>query len=207
MVQLGNGKFGIPESISNWFWAMYKELYIVIVINRCKSEKIRNERGFLEGHPPSMLAFVISLIPMMLSLEEVMSGIVTRDGKCHKIKLFADDLKGFIGDIQEIDMIYDVICRFENISGLIMHRDPKHEKCQAVPFGDHKEYQNWPEWVTVKNKIKVVGVVFSNDEHIDKLNSDLVEKSFYCALQKSYGVVGMISQKVYYVNTYLFSKI
>ena len=26
---------GIPESISNWFWAMYKELYIVIVINRC----------------------------------------------------------------------------------------------------------------------------------------------------------------------------
>ena len=86
-----------------------------------------------------------------------------------------------------------------------MHRDPKREKCQAVPFGDHKEYQNWPEWVTVKNKIKVVGVVFSNDEHIDKLNSDLVEKSFYCALQKSYGVVGTIFQKVYYVNTYFLT--
>ena len=50
-------------------------------------------------------------------------------------------------------------------------------------------------------------MVFSNDEHIDKLNSDLVEKSFYCALQKSYGVVGTIFQKIYYVNTYLFSKI
>ena len=200
-------QLGLPESIINWFWAMYKELYIVVVINRCTSAKIKNERGFLEGHPPSMLAFVISLIPMMLSLEEVMSGIVTRDGKRHKIKLFADDLKGFIGDIQEIDRIYDVICKFENISGLIMHRDPKREKCVAIPFGDHKEYQNWPEWVTVKNKIKVVGAVFSNDEHIDKFNSDLVEKSFFNALQKSYGVVGTIFQKVYFVNTYLFSKI
>ena len=97
-------RLGFPESIINWFWAMYKELFIVVAINRFKSDKIKNERGFLEGHPPSMLAFVISLIPMMLSLEEVMSGNVTRDRKCHKIKLFADDLKGFIGDIQEIDI-------------------------------------------------------------------------------------------------------
>ena len=200
-------QLGIPESISNWFWAMYKELYIVIVINRCKSEKIRNERGFMEGHPPSMVGFVISLIPMMLVLEEVMSGIVTRDGKCHKIKMFADDLKGFIGDIQEIDRIYDIICKFETISGIVMHRDPKREKCILLPFGDHREHQDWPEWVTVKNKMKVVGAIFSNNEHIDKLNSELVEQNFYCALQKSYGVIGTIFQKAYYVNTYLFSKI
>ena len=200
-------KLGFPESIRNWFWAMYKNLHIVIVINRCKSEKIKNERGFLEGHPPSMVGFVISLIPMMVALEEVMSGIITRDGKCHKIKLFADDLKGFFGEIQEIDKVYDVICKFEKISGVVMHRDPKREKCVAIPFGDHRKYQDWPEWVTVKNQIKVVGAIFSNEKNIDKLNSELVEKSFYCALQKSYGVLGTIFQKVYYVNTYLFSKI
>ena len=200
-------KLGFPESIRNWFWAMYKNLYIVIVINRCKSEKIKNERGFLEGHPPSMVGFVISLIPMMVALEEVMSGIITRDGKCHKIKLFADDLKGFFGEIHEIDKVYDVICKFEKNSGIIMHRDPKREKCQLIPFGDHRKYQDWPEWVTVKNQIKVVGAIFSNEKNIDKLNSELVEKSFYCSLQKSYGVIGTIIQKVYYVNTYLFSKI
>ena len=88
-----------------------------------------------------------------------------------------------------------------------MHRDPKREKCQALCFGDHREHQDWPAWVTVSNKIKVVGAIFSNNEHIDKLNSDLVEKNFYCALQKSYGVIGTIFQKAYFVNTYLFSKI
>ena len=88
-----------------------------------------------------------------------------------------------------------------------MHRDPKREKCQAIPFGEHREHLDWPKWVTVKNKIKVVGAVFSNDESFDKLNSDLVAKNFYNALQKSYGVMGTIFQKAYYVNTYLFSKI
>ena len=40
-------QLGLPESIINWFWAMYKELYIVVVINRCTSAIIKNERGFL----------------------------------------------------------------------------------------------------------------------------------------------------------------
>ena len=38
-----------------------------------------------------------------------------------------------------------------------MHRDPKQDKCNVLPFGDHREHQDWPEWVTVKNRIKVVG--------------------------------------------------
>ena len=50
------------------------------------------ERGFLEGHPPSMAAFVVCLIPMMYAVEEIMTGIVTSNAKTHKIKLFADDL-------------------------------------------------------------------------------------------------------------------
>ena len=136
-----------------------------------------------------------------------MSGIVISDGKCHKIKMFADDLKVFLKDLYEIDLIYDAITKFESISGLVMHRDPKREKCNALPFGSHREYQGWPNWVTVKNRIKVVGAIFSNDESLDKLNSDLVAKCFYNALQKSYGIMGTIFQKVYYVNTYLFYKI
>ena len=57
------------------------------------------------------------------------------------------------------------------------------------------------------SKIKVIGALFSNSESIDKLNSDLVSQAFHNALQKSYGIRGTIFQKVYFVNTYLFSKI
>ena len=88
-----------------------------------------------------------------------------------------------------------------------MHRDPSRDKCQALPFGRHREYNEWPGWVSVKNKIKVVGAFFSNNECIDKLNTENVSKAFYYALQKSFGVKGTIFQKVYFVNTYLFSKL
>ena len=200
-------RLGIPSDFISWFWSMYNELFIVIVINKFKSEKIYIKRGFMEGHPPSMAAFVISLVPLMLSLEGVMSGIITPDDKCHKIKMFADDLKAFIKDIDEVDAIYDVICNFENVSGLMMHRDPRRDKCQALPFGSHKANKDWPEWVSVKSKMKVVGAIFSNNECIDKLNSGLVSKSFYNCLQKSYGIKGTIFQKAYFVNTFLFSKL
>ena len=197
----------LPEAYMKWFWMMYNDLYIHIVINKYKSDKIFIKRGFMEGHPPSMAAFVVALIPMMIALEEVITGIVTQDGKVHKIKLFADDLKLFIQDLSEIDIASQVIKRYEVVSGLEMHRDPLRRKCQALPFGNHKEFQNWPGWVTVCDEVKIVGALFSNKGNLEKINSNLVTKTFFDYLHKSYGIKGTLFQKVYFVNTYLFSKI
>ena len=49
--------------------------------------------------------------------------------------------------------------------------------------------------------------MFSNDESFEKINSELVSKCFYDALNKAYGIRGTIFQKTYYVNTFLFPKI
>ena len=197
----------IPKEFLDWFWTMYRDLYVVIVINKFKSEKIFIKRGFMEGSPPSMAAFVISLIPLMLSVEEKMMGIVTPDDKVHRIKLFADDLKLFIKDLGEIGEVYDVICKFEQVSGLLMHRDPARGKCQALPFGSHRDNNLWPAWVSVKNKMKVVGAMFSNNEPLETINSNLVSQCFFNSLNKSFGIKGTIFQKAYFVNTYLFSKL
>ena len=200
-------KLKIPKEFLTWFWSMYKDLYIYIVINRYKSEKTYAKRGFLEGHPPSMACFVVGLIPLMIQLEETISGIKTMDGKIHKIKLFADDLKLFFNDVKEIESASEVIKRFEMVSGLEMHRDPARNKCQALPFGSHISSTSWPEWVTVRDEIKIVGAMFSNRGDLEKLNSNLVSKCFYDTLHKNYGIKGTILQKAYFVNTYLFSKI
>ena len=198
---------GIPQSFIDWFWMMYKDLYVIIVLNRYKSNKIYVKRGLMEGHPPSMAAFVVSMIPLMHIFEEQMAGIRTPNGKTHRIKSFADDLKLFIKDPIEITKIYDVISKFENISGLEMHRDPSRNKCQALPFGRHRDHQGWPAWITVQSTMKVVGGMFSNCETLEKINSDLVQKCFFDALNKAYGIRGTVFQKAYFVNTYLFSKI
>ena len=41
----------VPEDILDWFWTMYRNLYVVIVINKYKSEQIYIQRGFMEGSP------------------------------------------------------------------------------------------------------------------------------------------------------------
>ena len=94
----------IPGKCIEWFMMMYKDLYINIVINKYKSERVYIKRGFMEGHPPtSMAAFVVSMIPMMNMLEENLTGITTPDSQTHKIKLFADDMKLFLSKLNEID--------------------------------------------------------------------------------------------------------
>ena len=89
-------RLNLPEQFINWFWMMYNELGIMIVINKFKSEVLKVERGFMEGHPPSMAAFVMAIIPLMIALESVISGITISDGSTHKLKVFADDLKLFL---------------------------------------------------------------------------------------------------------------
>ena len=201
-------KCNIPEQFREWFWKMYENLGVMIVVNSCKSDIIKVARGFMEGHPASMAGFVVSLIPLMIKMEGTLRGITTNK-KNHKCKFFADDCKAFISDIEEIDDLLKLIEEFEGVSGVRMHRDPQKGKCQALPFGDHKQYKDWNRWpwVSVQNKVKIVGAIFCNDNDIDKLNSDLACQNFYYELQKYFGFRGTIFQKVSIVNTYLFSKI
>ena len=133
-----------PLEFINWFKMMYKDLYVYIVINRFRSERIFIKHGFMEGHPPSMAAFVCSLIPLMITIEEELAGIRTPDLKIHKIKLFADDMKLFISKFEDIIKAESIIKRFEKVSWLIMHRDPSRGKCQALPFGSHRGFRDWP---------------------------------------------------------------
>ena len=101
----------------------------------------------------------------------------------------------------------DTIVNFKVVSGLEMHHDPSRNKCQALPFGHHKVYTDWPEWVSVQNKVKIVRAMFINEGNLEKINSDLVSKCFFVKLNQSYGIKGTILQKVYFVNTFLFSKV
>ena len=80
-VNLVMKRLAVPQSFIDWFWMMYKDLYVVIVLSKYRSNKIYVERGFMEGHPPSMAAFVVSMIPLMYATEEKMAGIVTPNGK------------------------------------------------------------------------------------------------------------------------------
>ena len=132
-------KFGIPMEFIDWFKRMYKNLGIIIVINKCKSERILIERGLMEGHPASMGGFVIAMVPLMKAMESVMEGIVV-ESKNHKIKMFADDLKGFIKSLDEITAIEKIIENFEDFRGDITQRSSE-RKMSSITIWKAQRFQ------------------------------------------------------------------
>ena len=198
----------IPEEFISWFWAMYENLSVSVIINKRSSEKILVNRGFMEGHAPSMGAFVIAVAPFGHALEEVLEGIETNDGVLHKVKAFADDAKVFLKNVDvELKKVYEVISKFELVSGTEMHRDPSREKCQALPFGTHKDHRDWPSWVTVKNEIRILGVCYSNNESLEKCNSRTIFERVNGQIMGNFCMRGTPLQKAAFANTYIFSKI
>ena len=103
--------------------------------------------------------------------------------------------------------VYETINNFELVSGTEMHRDPTREKCQALPFGSHRQYDGWPSWVTVKNEIKILGVYYSNDESLEKCNSEKILEIVNGQIMGSFSMRGTPLQKAAYANMYIFSKI
>ena len=198
----------IPPEFIAWFWGMYENLCVSVVVNKWKSDKIPVKRGFMEGHSPSMAAFVLAAAPLGLAIDQVLEGISTPDGILHKIKTFADDSKLVLKNVDtELRQVYEIINNFELVSGNEMHRDPSRGKCQALPFGSHRQYEEWPTWVTVKNEINVLGIWYSNRESLEKCNSKEVFDIVNNNIMGKFGMRGTPLQKAAYANTYIFSKI
>ena len=199
----------IPREFRGWFWALYKDLAFTIVVNGAKSGKIWVKRGMMEGHPPSMPCFVTAMIPLLIVLKRRLQGVKIHNGVTRKIFAFADDLKLILREPQEIHMIFGIIKKFQNVSGLEMHMDPGRDKCQALTFGNHRIYNNWPNWITIKDVVNILGILYGNRREmtLEHLNTDLVKKKVLQKLFASEGIRGTVLQKIRFANTYLLSKI
>jgi hypothetical protein len=76
-----------------------------------------------------------------------------------------------------------------------------------LTFGEHRNYGNWPVWVTLASEIKVVGILYTNDREktLEEINSKLVKEKVESQLYSTYGVRGTVKQKIEFVNTYMYS--
>ena len=200
-------KFKIPESFILWLKAMYADLGIALVINGWLSDKIPNKRGLMEGHSSSMQIYCMATAPLILALESKLTGVVTFDGIRHKAKSLADDIKVFLAQPQEVYFVDRTISEFESVAGLILHRDTSRKKCNVLPFGSHRQFSSWPAWVNKVSRIKIIGAIFSNKDDIATLNSKEVERCTLARIYNSVNVRGTLLQKVYFLNTFIYSKL
>lgn len=201
-------RLNFPDKFYRWFWNLYSSLGIKININNYSSNLIKNERGFMEGHPPSMFCFVISIIPLLNVLEKKLLGIEIGN-EVFKLRGFADDLKLILRNANEIFQIEKIIFDFEKVSGTQLHRDTSLKKCNILCFGNHRKFKDWPFWVNETDKMKVIGAFLMNDskENLEKENSLMVKNKFTTKIYENWGLKGTILQKVYFVNTFCMSRL
>ena len=197
---------GFPSKFSKWFWHMVNDIGIVICVNRWKSSVIRNERGFMEGFPPSMPCWVLSSMALILALESKLEGIKLPDGRTFKDCNFADDQKLFLKKALEVHIVDRVVTDFEKVSGVKLHRNKLLKKCNVLSFGCHKNYKEWPDWVNKVDTLKVIGGTFTNQGNLGKINSLNVKTKVLAKLNENWGMRGTLYQKAFFCNTYCFSK-
>ena len=198
---------GVPGEFIKFFWNIYKDLGIIISVNKIKSNIIYNKRGFAEGSAPSMAAFVMSTIALIKGLEKQLDGIKLADGRLFKVFSFADDQKLALKNAEEISKVQDTVIRFEKVSGLLLHRDVSRKKCNVLSFGNHVNYKKWPSWITKANKIKVIGAYFINQGNLEWENSIFVKDKCFERINANWSLKGTILQKAFFVNTFCLSKL
>ena len=198
---------GFPRQFMEWFWNMVRNIGIVICVNRCRSSVILNKRGFMEGFPPSMACWVLSSMALITALERNLLGIKLPDGRLLKNCNLADDQKIFLREPQEVHMVDKLVAEFEGVSGVKLHRSKLLNKCNILSFGSHQDYRDWPDWVNKVDKLKVIGGTFINSGSLEKANSENVKNKIIGKLNENWGMKGTLFQKVFFCNTFCFSKL
>ena len=197
---------GFPLNFVKWFFNLYNKLGIIININGYRSNIILNERGVIEGHPPSMLCYVIGTIPLINALESKLKGIKV-DDRVFKTKSFADDTKILLADTEEVHLVQQIVFSFERVSGVILHKDKNLKKCNVISFGNHRSFDRWPYWVNSSNKVKIIGGIFGNSFDIEQANSQMVKEKVLAKLFENWGMKGSLMQKSYFVNVFCLTKL
>ena len=99
------------------------------------------------------------------------------------------------------------ITKFEEVSGLILHRDISRKKCNVIRFGTHRSFDLWPPWVNTVTKSKIIGAIFSSEDDIEELNSSELQRNTLSRIYGALGLRGTLLQKVYFLNIFVFSKL
>ena len=160
-------KRNFPENILRLFDMLYVGSYSRIVYNGHISDKIMLERSCRQGDPlsPYIFLIVIECALEMIRCNNHIKGVkigVTE----YKISAYADDILCFLdGDVNSCRALFDDLGVFAKYSGL----KPNIHKTQAFWAGSNKD-QNEDMLMdfnfTWTKKLKVLGIVFANEENL-----------------------------------------
>ena len=129
-----------------------------------------------QGDPLAMILFIIYIEPLLIALEEELSGF-KMGPLVQKTESFCDDVNVVTNNLQDFQITNEVVLKFELSSGAILSRNCK---CKVLGFGSWADRDTWPlSWLTTAKTVKMFGIIISNSyKDIIKLNWDLRFRKF-----------------------------
>ena len=163
--------FGLGTYMKSWINIIINNRTFSVKNGGYISSELPMERGVRQGCPLSPLLFIIALEVFALNVRqsESIRGIAIKlKNIClyQKIKLYADDTTFLLNGLIDFREILSKIKEFSEVSGLYINVT----KTVAMKIGTGGEQINDFEGIVFVNRIKLLGIYFSNYEPANKMS-------------------------------------
>ena len=202
--------FGFGDIFVQWVSVLMKDTISCVNSGGWLSEFFAVESGIRQGCPFSPLAFVLVIELLACKIRKCpnIKGITLAGNvdisKMVKILLYADDITLFLQDEEDMRKTLMVFDEFSLISGLYINR----KKSEALWLGSRKGCGLKPVDFVWKDKIKILGVYFSNNKCASEIDENWIKRIDNCKRliatweKRNLSIMG----KVCIAKTYLISQ-
>ena len=148
---------GFGAIFRGWIRTLHSGAAAVFLLEKL-SREVDITFSVRQGDPLAMLLFIIQLEPFLWILHKVLPGLEV--GAIIELVLaYVDDVDVLGDDDEDILLVDDICCLFEQMSGAILNRN---RKSAILGFGSWAGRQDWPlPWLHAPPALKVFGVTFA----------------------------------------------
>ena len=155
-------KFGFSPIFQQWVSTLYNGAQMKILVNGHQTEKVFLNRGVRQGDPLSPLLYVICAEVLACNIRDHprITGFLLPGAKgAHfKISQYADDSTCYVKDHSSLQQLLHLLSRYEMATGAKLN----FQKTEAMWLGAWRSKPDTPSGLTWVNKMKILGVWFSN---------------------------------------------
>ena len=160
--------FGFGDMFCSWVKLLYTGISSCVMNGGRSTGYFDIKRGVRQGDPlsPYLFLLAIEILAQAIRRDSAIKGVCFGEHEVRQI-LYADDISLFVRDKQSIIKLHSIFEDFGKISGLIVNKG----KTNFLQLGKRDEIPDMPQFGTLVDEVKILGVHFSLDVKVkDDLN-------------------------------------
>ncbi|KAJ4435953.1 hypothetical protein ANN_18576 [Periplaneta americana] len=173
----------------------------VIQINGFQTPEIPVSKSVRQGCPASMTLFILALHPLLLKLNENITGVSFNNYHL-SVAAYADDVNVILANEEDIQHMTDSLHQYSAMSGLKLN----YHKSHILPLGPCDIQPQVAPFTTITS-LKILGILFAPSIiEMQQQNWKIVSQTIKITAQQLYYRDLTLHQRSWIVHTFLLSK-